>query len=73
MPPNTRQPIAQLTSGQSVNQIFMISQPILRTTTRGDYYIAAYLNDRTGRLNGRMWQATEDIYNSLPQEGFVMV
>jgi 3'-5' exoribonuclease len=32
-----------------------------------------YLSDRTGQLNGRMWQATEAIYNALPKPGFVHI
>jgi 3'-5' exoribonuclease len=64
---------AQLTPAERIDQVFLISQPQLRTTSRGDYYIAAFLSDRSGRLNGRMWQASETIYNSLPEEGFVHV
>ncbi len=68
-----RCPIERLNPAEIINQVFLISQPQLRTTSRGDYYIAAYLSDATGRLNARMWQATEEIYQSLPEEGFVMV
>jgi 3'-5' exoribonuclease len=32
-----------------------------------------FLCDRTGQLNGRMWQATEAVYNSLPKPGFVRI
>jgi 3'-5' exoribonuclease len=62
-----------MTSGEQLDDIFLVSQPILRSTTRGDLYIAMYLGDRTGKLNGRMWQATEAIYNSIPKEGFVRI
>jgi len=65
--------VGELTSGQRVDQVFLISAPQLRTTSRGDYYIAAYLGDKTGKVNGRMWQASEAIYRSLPEEGFVSV
>ncbi|MBN1844739.1 MAG: HD domain-containing protein [Sedimentisphaerales bacterium] len=68
-----RRPITELRSAEWIEQVFMISQPQLRTTSRGDYYIAAYLSDRTGRINGRMWQASEDLYRLLPEEGFVWV
>jgi len=68
-----RRNISEFTAGEPLDQVFMISQPILRTTTRGDYYIAAYLSDRTGRINARMWQASESIFNTLPHEGFVWV
>jgi 3'-5' exoribonuclease len=65
--------INQMTSGEQLDDVFLVSQPILRSTTRGDLYIAMFLGDRTGKLNGRMWQATEAIYNSLPKEGFVRI
>jgi 3'-5' exoribonuclease len=32
-----------------------------------------YLTDRTGQTNGRMWQATETIYKSLPKPGFIHI
>ncbi|MHC4575395.1 MAG: 3'-5' exoribonuclease YhaM family protein [Planctomycetota bacterium] len=51
----------------------MVREPILRSTTRGDLYIAMFLSDRTGQLNGRMWQATEAVYKSLPKPGFVRI
>ena len=65
--------INQITSGQTVNDVYMVKDPILRSTTRGDMYIAMYVCDRTGQLNGRMWQATEAVYNSLPKPGFVHI
>jgi len=68
-----RRPVAQLGAAQRVEQVFLISQPQLRTTTRGEYYLAAYLSDRTGKINGRLWQASPEIYERLPEEGFVLV
>jgi len=65
--------IEQIGPGQAVDDIFLVKEPILRSTTRGDLYIAMYLCDRTGQLNGRMWQATETIYNALPKPGFVHI
>jgi len=65
--------INQLEPGETIDDIFMVTQPVLRSTTRGDLYIAMFLSDKTGQLNGRMWQATEAIYNALPQGGFVYI
>ena len=59
--------------GQAINDIYIVKEPILRSTTRGDLYIAMFLCDRTGQLNGRMWQATEEVYNALPKPGFVHI
>jgi 3'-5' exoribonuclease len=59
--------------GQAIDNIYIVRDPILRSTTRGDLYIAMFLSDRSGQLNGRMWQATETIYKALPKPGFVHI
>jgi len=65
--------INQIQPGLQINDIYLISQPILRSTTRGDLYIAMFVSDKTGKLNCRVWQATETLFNSLPKEGFVQI
>lgn len=65
--------INEIGAGETVNGIYVVRDPILRSTTRGDLYIAMFLSDRTGQLNGRMWQATEAVYKTLPKPGFVHV
>lgn len=65
--------VNQLQAGTTIDDVYMISQPILRSTTRGDLYIAMFVSDRTGRINGRIWQATEELFNSLPKEGFAHI
>ncbi|MFA5239293.1 MAG: HD domain-containing protein [Phycisphaerae bacterium] len=65
--------INEIGPGQTISDIYMVKDPILRSTTRGDLYIAMFLCDRTGQINGRMWQATEAVYNSLPKPGFISI
>ncbi|MGB2865378.1 MAG: HD domain-containing protein [Sedimentisphaerales bacterium] len=65
--------INQIEAGQTIDDIYIVKDPILRSTTRGDLYIAMFLSDRSGQLNGRMWQASETIYKSLPKPGFVHI
>jgi 3'-5' exoribonuclease len=65
--------INEIEPGETIDDIYMVREPILRSTTRGDLYIAMYLSDRTGQLNGRMWQATEVIYKALPKPGFIHI
>jgi 3'-5' exoribonuclease len=65
--------INQIEPGQVVEDVYLVKEPILRSTTRGDLYIAMYLCDKTGQVNCRMWQASEAIYSSLPRPGFVFV
>jgi 3'-5' exoribonuclease len=65
--------ISEIEPGEVVDDIYVVREPILRSTTRGDLYIAMFLSDRSGQLNGRMWQATEVVYKSLPKPGFVHI
>jgi len=65
--------INQIQPGETINEIYIVKDPILRSTSKGDLYIAMYLCDRTGQLNGRMWQATEAVYRGLPKPGFVRI
>ncbi|MDD5326457.1 MAG: HD domain-containing protein [Phycisphaerae bacterium] len=65
--------INEIGPGQVIDDVYMVKEPVLRSTTRGDLYIAMFLCDRTGQLNGRMWQATEAVYNSLPKPGFIHI
>lgn len=65
--------INEVGAGETIDDIYLVKGPILRSTTRGDLYIAMFLCDKTGQLNGRMWQATETIYKALPKPGFVHI
>jgi 3'-5' exoribonuclease len=65
--------VNEIGPGEVVNGVYVVREPILRSTTRGDLYIAMFLCDRTGQLNGRMWQASEAVYKALPKPGFVHV
>lgn len=59
--------------GLPINDVYMVTQPVLRNTTRGDLYIAMFLSDKTGKVNSRMWGVTEEVYNRLPKEGFISI
>jgi 3'-5' exoribonuclease len=65
--------IKDIQPGQQFQDTFMVTQPVLRNTTRGDLYIAMFLSDKTGKVNSRIWQATQEQYQSLPSEGFVTI
>lgn len=65
--------IKDIQPGQQLNDTYMVTQPVLRNTTRGDLYIAMFLSDKTGKVNSRVWQATEELYQSIPSEGFLAI
>jgi len=69
----THKLINQISAGEQVDGIYVVKDPVLRSTTRGDPYIAMRLCDKTGHVNARMWQAGESVYRMLPKPGFVHV
>ncbi len=69
-----RIPIDELQPGARVeDQVYRIQQKDLRTTTSGSLYIHAVLADGSGQMLGRMWNASQEIYDSIPEGGLLMV
>ena len=65
--------VDELKAGETLDQVFLVSQKELRTTRSGDLYVTCTLVDRTGPLSARMWQASETIFQSIPVDGFLHV
>lgn len=73
-PPSARRYINELKAGELIqDQVFLIAKKDLRTTTNGSLYIHLVLADRTGQLLGRLWSATQQQYDSIPEGGFLRV
>ncbi len=64
--------ITELHAGERLeDEVFLIQGKDLRTTTQGNLYIHAVLADRTGHLVARQWQATEAMFDQMPEGGFL--
>ncbi|MEK6799433.1 MAG: HD domain-containing protein [Planctomycetota bacterium] len=64
--------INELKPGERLeDEVFLVRSKDLRSTTQGSLYIHAVLVDRSGQLVARMWQATEEIFQSMPEGGFL--
>jgi len=73
-PPAARRFIAELKAGELIpDQVFLIAKKDLRTTTNGSLYIHLVLADRTGQLLGRVWSATQQQYDTIPEGGFLRI
>src|SRR5262245_50781917 len=71
-PKKPRRYIKDLQPGELFEDIvFLISSKDLRTTSNGSLYVHCVLADKTGQLLGRIWQATEAIYEQIPEVGFL--
>ncbi len=64
--------IEELQPGEHLpDQVFLVHKKDLRTTTAGGLYIHLVLADRSGQLLGRVWSATQQQYDSIPEGGFL--
>ena len=64
--------IADCKPGEQIDdEVFLIKSKDLRRTTQGSLYIHAVLTDRTGEMVARAWQASESMFNALPEGGFI--
>jgi len=69
-----RRYIKDLPTGEIIeDEIFLLTQKDLRMTSNGAYYIHAVLADKTAQMPARVWQASQELYDTLPQDGFVRV
>jgi len=59
--------------GDVVDDVYVISGKQLSATQTGKYFIKAFISDRTTQITARMWNATRDIFNAIPESGFVRV
>ena len=67
-----RQFIADMQPGHRVeNEVFLVRAKDLRTTSQGSLYIHAVLVDRSGQMVARAWQASEEMFQAMPEGGFV--
>ena len=69
----TRCYICDFQPAQFVDGVFAINNCQLGQTKAGKPFIKCLLGDRTGRTPGRMWNANEELFATLPTDGFVWI
>lgn len=68
-----KQMIDALKPGEPVDAAFMVVESSLRGTRTGGTYLSLTLADRTGQIQGRLWDATEALAATIQPEEFVQV
>ncbi|MHC4996236.1 MAG: 3'-5' exoribonuclease YhaM family protein [Planctomycetota bacterium] len=68
-----RTSIINLTANEFVEGVYTIQNCQLGLTKNGKHFIKCLLVDSTGRAPGRMWNATQELFNTLPTNGFVEI
>lgn len=56
-----------------VDDVYVLTNKQFAAATSGKYYIKAFVSDASGQLVARMWNTTREIFNWLPDSGFIKV
>jgi 3'-5' exoribonuclease len=59
--------------GDVIDDVYVVSNKQFAQAANGSHYIKAFISDRTSQVSGRMWKATREIFNYLPDSGFARV
>lgn len=59
--------------GDVLEDVYVITGKQFSATTTGKYFIKAFVSDRTAQVTARMWNASRDIFNAIPESGFLRV
>lgn len=59
--------------GDLLDDVYVVSGKQLSTTANGKYFIKALIGDRSTQLTARMWNATREAFNQLPESGFIYI
>jgi 3'-5' exoribonuclease len=68
----TRRFIQQLTDGESLEEVFLVTDKQLRANRNGNLYLQVELRDRTGSMSARLWNAGEHLFRSFEVGDFLL-
>lgn len=68
-----RRYVSQLAENEAVSQVFLASEKQLRPNRNGNLYLQVDLGDKSGSVNTRMWNATDNDYKAFDNGDYVHV
>ncbi len=69
----TRRAIQLLTDGESIDEVYLVSDKQLRTNRAGNFYLQVELRDRTGAITARLWNANETHFRTFNEGDFLRI
>lgn len=69
----SRRFVSDLKDGEVVDDVFLVSDKQLRANRNAALYLSIDLRDRSGLINGRMWNVSEDSCSGVQSGGYVRV
>lgn len=68
-----KQFINELKTGQKVDSVFLVTDKKLKKKKDGQDYLHIVLKDKTGQIEGKMWDNVDKVDPNLDQDDFVIV
>lgn len=68
----TRRYVNTLANGESVEEVYLVSDKQLRANRQGNLYLHLELRDRTGAIGARLWNATEDLARTFEPGDYLL-
>src|SRR5437773_7685459 len=65
--------INQLGERENIDQVFLVADKQLRANRNGNLYLQLRLTDKTGSLTGMLWNANDNVFNSVQTGNFLRV
>ena len=65
--------IEDLKTGDRIDQMFLLRTKVLRTTRNNSLFMQLELGDRSGVIQGRMWDAKQELFDSFQPDDFVLI
>lgn len=69
----TRRFLQDLSDGESIEEVYLVSEKQLRANRNGNLYLQLQLRDRTGFIEARQWNAGEALFHSFEEGDFLHV
>jgi 3'-5' exoribonuclease len=71
--PSLRRYVNQLGEREQIDQVFLVADKQLRANRNGNLYLQLRLMDKTGSLTGMLWNANDQIFNSVATGNYLRV
>src|SRR5438309_12127366 len=65
--------IQHLADGETIDEIYLVTDKQLRANRNGNLYLQIELRDRTGSISARLWNAGENLFRLFEVGDFLLV
>ena len=69
----TRRFVQQMTDGQTIEDVYLVTDKQLRANRNGNLYLQLEVRDRTGSISARLWNAGENLFRSFEAGDFLEI